>query len=135
MRNSSIWIQYFRYKEYLTKLQSVTMALNSRSSRSQIFFKLGVLKNLEIFTGKYLCWNLSLFNEIAGLKAYNFIKKRLQHRCFPVNIAKFVRTYFIEHHTSGDCFWILFWHVNWTWGIIRKIGSFWRTKLKEIEIK
>ena len=97
MRNSSIWIQYFRYKEYLTKLHSVTMALNSRSSRSQIFFKLGVLKNLEIFTGKYLCWNLSLFNEIAGLKAYNFIKKRLQHRCFPVNIAKFVRAYFKEH--------------------------------------
>ena len=26
----------------------------------------------------------SLFNKVAGLKAYNFIKKRLQHRCFPV---------------------------------------------------
>ena len=28
----------------------------------------------------------------------NFIKKRLQHRCFPVNIAKLLRTaFFIEH--------------------------------------
>ena len=35
-----------------------------------------------------------LFNKVAALKARNFIKKRLQHRCFPVNIAKFLRTPF-----------------------------------------
>ena len=29
-----------------------------------------------------------------GLQACNIIKKRLQHRCFPVNIAKFLRTAF-----------------------------------------
>ena len=34
----------------------------------------------------------SLFNKVACQKACNFIKKRLQHRCFPVNIAKFLRT-------------------------------------------
>ena len=33
----------------------------------------------------------SLFNKIAGLKAWNFVKKRFQHRCFAVNIAKFLR--------------------------------------------
>ena len=33
----------------------------------------------------------SLFKKVAGLKARNFIKKRHQHRCFPVNIAKFLR--------------------------------------------
>ena len=27
-----------------------------RSSRSQMFFKIGVLKNIAIFTGKQLCW-------------------------------------------------------------------------------
>ena len=32
----------------------------------------------------------SLFNKVAGLKACNFIKKRFQHRCFPVNILKFL---------------------------------------------
>ena len=38
----------------------------------------------------------SLFNKAAGLKA--FIKKRLQRRCFPVNIAKFLgRSFFTEH--------------------------------------
>ena len=38
-----------------------------------------------------------LFNKVEGLKAYNFIKKRLQHRYFAVN-AKFLKTTFaIEH--------------------------------------
>ena len=29
---------------------------------------------------------------IVGLKPCNFIKMRLQHMCFSVNIAKFIRT-------------------------------------------
>ena len=36
-----------------------------------------------------------LLKKVASLQAYNFIKKRLQHRCFPVNIAKFLRTAFL----------------------------------------
>ena len=40
----------------------------------------------------------SLFNKVACLEACNFIKKRLQRRCFLMNIAKFLRTaFFIEH--------------------------------------
>ena len=31
------------------------------------------------------------------LKACNFIKKRLWHRCFPVNFAKFFRTLFLQN--------------------------------------
>ena len=34
----------------------------------------------------------SPFNRLVGFKTCNFLKKRLQHRCFPVNIAKFLRT-------------------------------------------
>ena len=32
------------------------------------------------------------FNRLTGFKTCNFLKKRLQHSCFPVNIAKFLRT-------------------------------------------
>ena len=40
----------------------------------------------------------SHFSNVAGLKASKFIKKKLQRRCFPVNMAKFLRTPFpIEH--------------------------------------
>ena len=40
----------------------------------------------------------SLFNKVAGIQASNFIKKRLQHKFFPVKIAKFLKTAsFIKH--------------------------------------
>ena len=58
-----------------------------------VFFKKGVLKNFANFTGKHRCQ--SLFKKVAGLQACqtcNFIKKRLQHRCFPMKLAKFLRT-------------------------------------------
>ena len=43
-----------------------------------MFFKKRVRKNLAILTGKHL-------------RACDFIKMRLQHRWFPVNIEKFLR--------------------------------------------
>ena len=48
-----------------------------KNSHRRCSIKKAVLKNFTIFTGKHLCW--SLF--------FNFIKKRLQRRCFTV--AKF----------------------------------------------
>ena len=47
-----------------------------------------VMKKFIIFIGKHQCWSLFSIN----LQACNFIKKRLQHRCFPLNITKFLRT-------------------------------------------
>ena len=47
--------------------------------------QVNALKNFAIT--KHLCWSLFLIN----------LKKRIQHRCFPVNISKFSRTaFFIE---------------------------------------
>ena len=40
-----------------------------------------------------------LFSKVAGLYNFvnsNFMKKRLQYRCFPINIAKFVRIVFFH---------------------------------------
>ena len=34
----------------------------------------------------------SLLDKVAGLRACNFIKKRLQQRCFPMKFAEFLRT-------------------------------------------
>ena len=139
-----------------------------RSSCSQMFFKVGVLKNFAIFPGIHLCWPWqaffyrtptvvasgfsrqqirfstesgiyycqphralfrtpfetrvkrqkqplkllckkrcfkkfykfhrktivlkSIFNRVAYLQGCSFIKKRLQHRCFPVEFTQFLRT-------------------------------------------
>ena len=57
----------------------------------------GVLRNFAKFTGKHLCQSL-FFNEVAGLIPATLLKKRLWHRCFPVNFVKFLRT------PLGDCF-------------------------------
>ena len=46
-----------------------------------------VLKRFANFTGKHLC--RSLFNKVAGLQACNFIKNKLQRRCFPMRSGKF----------------------------------------------
>ena len=40
-------------------------------------------------------------------EGYNFIKQRLQHRCFPVNFAKFLKNLFCRA-TANRCFWNFF---------------------------
>ena len=44
-------------------------------------------------------------NTCARSQACNFIKKRLWHRCFPVNFAKFLRIFFTERFrtTPSGC--------------------------------
>ena len=37
--------------------QEIALFIIYRSNRLQIFFKVGVFKNLTIFTGKHLCWS------------------------------------------------------------------------------
>ena len=53
-----------------------------------MLFKIGVLKNKFKNVLQNTFWSLFLIK----LQACNFIKKRLLHMCFPVNIAKFLRT-------------------------------------------
>ena len=34
---------------------------------------------------------------VSEARSATLLKKRLRHRCFPVNFAKFLSTFFIEH--------------------------------------
>ena len=61
------------------------LKVNIRISRSQVFFKIGVLKTVATFTGKHL-------------RCSPFSIKLLQHRCLCVNIANFLRTAFLDIH-------------------------------------
>ena len=78
------------------------------NSRSQMFSKAGVLKNFIIFTGKNLCWSLFLIKFQDWRPTFLF-KKRLQRRCFSVNIAKFLRTAFLLKTCSLYLFEIFIW--------------------------
>ena len=66
-----------------------------RSSLSEVFCKKGVLRNFTKFTVKHMCQSL-FFNKVAGLRPATLLKKRLWHRCFPVNFVKFLRTFFFH---------------------------------------
>ena len=56
-----------------------------------------VLRNFAKFTGKHLCHSLFL-NKVVGLRPATLLKRRLWHRCFPVNFVKFLRTSFLTEH-------------------------------------
>ena len=65
----------------------------------ELFFKIGVFTPvLE-----------SVFNKVVGLRACNFIRKKLQHRCFPLKFATFLGTPILKN----ICVWLLlYFHYN-----------------------
>ena len=64
-----------------------------RSSHEGCSMEKAVLKSFAKFAGKHLCW--SIFS--TKFHAFNVIKERLLHRCFPVKLAKFLRTPFSKN--------------------------------------
>ena len=62
----------------------------------ETFLKKGALRNFAKLTGKRLCQRLC-FNKVARLRPADLLKKSLWHRCFPVNLAKFLRTAFSQN--------------------------------------
>ena len=57
-----------------------------------------VFLEISEHTQENTCARVSFFNKVAGLKPATLLKKRLWHRCFPMNAVKFLRTPFhIEH--------------------------------------
>ena len=76
-----------------TKLRTSVYNPNCRSSHERCSIIKGVLRIFAKLIGKHLCQ--SLFFRPATL-----LKKRIWHRCFLVNCAKFLRTPFLQS-TSG----------------------------------
>ena len=72
---------------------------------TEVFCKKRVFKNFADFTGKYLRWSLFLIK----LQACNIIKKRLQCRCFLVEISKFLRIPFLKNICDQILLEQLFW--------------------------
>ena len=67
-----------------------------RSSHRRYSVRKGVLRNFAKFTKKHLCQSL-FFNNVSG---WGLFKKRLWHRCFAVNFAKYLRTPFLQKTTG-----------------------------------
>ena len=65
-------------------------------------FTLGALKYFANFAGKIHVLE-SLFKKASCPQAYKFIKKRLQHRYFPVKLARFSRAPFLQNTSGAGC--------------------------------
>ena len=87
-----------------------SMTLGNTSKALYILEKLQKQPAADVFQNRF--YNIyretpvlkSLFHKDAGIQVCNFIEKILQHRCFPLNITKFLRTaYLIDLNR-----WLLF---------------------------
>ena len=65
----------------------------------QVFLKVSVLKNIANFIAKHLCWETPALQAVWPA-TWNFVKKRLQQKCFPV---KFLRAPF----STEQFLWLL----------------------------
>ena len=75
-----------------------------------VLLKKGVLKRIANLTGKHLFWSF-FFNKAAGLRPTTLLKKRLQHRYFPMKVAKFLRTPILKN----ICQWLL---LDYVWFLL-----------------
>ena len=78
---------------------AITVQMTTRSSHQRCSVRKDVFRNFAKFRGKHL-HQILFFNKVAGPSLQLYLKKRLWHRCFPLNFAKFLRTPFSQN-TSG----------------------------------
>ena len=82
-----IWIARFIIFEKLS---------HGRTRNRRCSVKKGFLEISLNSQKKRLCQRL-FFNEVARLRPATLLKKRLWHRCFPVDFTKFLRTPFLQN--------------------------------------
>ena len=77
-----------------------------------MFNKKRVLTNFAKDTRKHLCQSI-FFDKVAGLSPAILLTKRLQHKCFPVNFAKFVGKSFLKNTQCEQLWWLLlYWQAT-----------------------
>ena len=84
------------FMKIVTSKETIPLIRRFRSSHRRCSLKNGVPKNFAKFARKNLCQCL-FFNKVGGLRPATLLKKRLWHRSFPVNFAKFLRTPFPQN--------------------------------------
>ena len=93
------------YQQILLLLRSHYQVICTfRSNHRRCSVRKGNLRNFTKFTGKRLCQ-----------RPASLLKKRLWHKCFPVNFAKFLKTRFLQN-ISGRLLLYISWvmtEISW----------------------
>ena len=105
---------------WIILLSSTQYIITIRTSHSQMFFEIGVPKVCNIHKKKPVLLE-SLFSKVGSLGAYKFIRKRHQCKCFSVNIANFLRKFYLKNITAS-CFCCT-WNSPGIW--LYKSGNLW----------
>ena len=75
-------------KRFAFQANAITLNMNMKTNigrcRPEIICKKGIFKSFSKFTGKHLCRGL-FFNKFEEPRPVTLSKRRLRHRCFPVN--------------------------------------------------
>ena len=99
---SAVWhlpvksMQDFCWEQWL---KLITSDWQVQKQPPKVFYKklfLGILQYSQ-----ENIWLESLFIKVARLRDWHFVKKRLQHKCFLVNILKFLRTSILKNILRG----------------------------------
>ena len=102
---SFILCSSFLFSSFSISISSFNIRISSlslyRSSHRRCSVRKDVLRNFPKFTGKHLCQSLFLIKfQASGLRPATLLKTRLWHRCFPVNLAKFLRTPVLQNNSG-----------------------------------
>ena len=65
-----------------------SVLIETKSSSFSVFFSNSHNKKWKYYITNTLFLTFTVFIEVRSVTACNFIKKRLQHRCFPVKFVK-----------------------------------------------
>ena len=134
----------FKKRSYLKELSS-TLLLSTpvrcrnpaRSSHRRCSVRKDVLRNFEKLTGKHLRQSL-FFDKFAGQRPATLLKKRLWHRRFHMNFAKFLRTPFLQN-ISGRLLYPVSWHfyvqqIHNRWDFASWLRPIWGYSKQEFKV-
>ena len=111
-RNELVWIK--RHEKHITRRSIINVVtivkvcvhvINTEMTEAGA----GYVQWKKVFwivsqnSQKNTCASL-FFNEVGSSRPAILLKKRLWHRCFPVNFVKTLRTPFLQK-PPGECFW------------------------------
>ena len=106
------FLLYFKF-DFTFGFSNVSSGYSEAATRGVLWKKV-FLENFTKFTGKHLC-QILFFNKVVSLRPATLLQKRLWHRCFPLNFAKFLRLFFYSTPLVAASksinlvkFWIMF---------------------------
>ena len=94
--NACVCFKKIHCAKNLPKMPNILQDHYIQTQSSRVFFKKGDLENFFKIHKNPFVWSLFLI-KLQSSSAQLYLKKRLQHRRFPMNFVKFSRT------PPGDC--------------------------------